>query len=83
MPAIASHVLGVLIAIFAFIGLAPGAGPGTLWVVGVLGILAFIAPWVLGYASQSSAFWPHIILDAVTIIIATIGIFARPSDPAA
>ncbi len=72
-------VLGALIAIFAFIGLvAHTIGSWVQWVVGILGILTFISPWVLGFAGLASAFWTCIILGAIAVIVAAIGIFARP-----
>jgi hypothetical protein len=72
-------VLGTLIAIFAFIGLvAHTTGGWTQWIVLILGILSFISPWVLGYANVMSAFWANIILGAIAVIFAAIGIFARP-----
>ncbi len=79
---VASLVLGALIAIFAFIGMARGAGLWTMWVSGILGILAFIAPWVLGFANLSTAFWAHIILGAIAVIFAAIDVFVRPATPA-
>jgi hypothetical protein len=72
-------VLGGLIAIFAFIGLvAHTAGSWTRRVVGIPGILSLVSPWVLGYANLTSAFWANIILGAIAVIFAAIGIFARP-----
>jgi hypothetical protein len=72
-------VLGALIAIFAIIGLAAHtAGTWIQWVVGILGILSFISPWVLGYANLMPAFWANIILGAIAVIFAAIGLFARP-----
>jgi hypothetical protein len=73
-------VLGALIALFAFIGLVTHTASGwTQWLVGILGILSFISPWVLGYANLSSALWANLILGAIAIIFAAIGLFVRPS----
>ena len=78
-----SLILGALMAIFAFIGLASRrTGDWTQWLVGILGILAFISPWVLGFASLGTAFWSCIILGAIVVIVAAIGIFARPTTTA-
>ncbi len=82
-PAYASWILGALIAIFAFIGLAPAAGLWTMWVSGILGILAFIAPWVLGFStSMMTGSWAFWVLGAISVIFAAIDIFARPAQPA-
>ncbi len=72
-------VLGALIVVFALIGLfVRGTSAWTHWVVGILGILSFISPWVLGYANVMPAFWANIILGAIAVIFAAIGIFVRP-----
>ncbi len=77
-----SWILGALIAIFAFIGLMSRAvGDWTQWIAGICGILAFISPWVLGFANVSGAFWASLILGAVAVVVAAIGIFVRPSTP--
>ncbi len=73
--------LGALIVIFALVGLfVRGAAMWTHWVVGILGVLSFVSPWVLGYSSLTSAFWANIVLGAVAIIFALVGLFVkRPS----
>jgi hypothetical protein len=72
-------VLGALIVVFALIGLfVRGTSMWTHWLVGILGILSFVSPWVLGYADVASAFWANIILGAIAVIFAAIGIFVRP-----
>ncbi len=83
MAGYASWILGALIAIFSFIGLARGAGLWTMWVAGILGILAFIAPWVLGFTSVTSAAWACWVLGAISVIFAAIDIFVRPVQPVA
>jgi hypothetical protein len=75
-----SWILGALIAIFAFIGLlSKTVGDWSQWIVGICGVLAFISPWVLGFASNGSAFWSCLILGGVAAIVAAIGIFVRPT----
>ncbi|HEX9115314.1 MAG TPA: SPW repeat protein [Anaerolineae bacterium] len=64
--------------IFALIGLfAHGASLWTSGVVGILGILSFISPWVLGYSTLMSAFWANLILGAIAVIFAVIGLLVR------
>ncbi len=75
-PALASWILGALIAIFAFIGLAPAAGLWTMWVSGILGILAFLAPWVLGYSGSGNPAYACWVLGAIAVIFAAIDVFA-------
>jgi hypothetical protein len=75
-------ILGALIAILAGIGIARrSVGDWSQWAVGILGILAFISPWVLGFANLATAFWSCIILGAIAVICAAIGLFVRPAAP--
>jgi hypothetical protein len=75
-----SLILGFLIALFAFWALlARHIGGWSQWAVLVLGVLTFIAPWVLGFAGQVSAFWTCIIIGAISVVVAAIGIFMRPT----
>ncbi len=75
-------VLGALIVIFALVGLFAHAGSWSHWVVGILGVLSFISPWVLGYSNLMPAFWANIILGAIAVIFAAIGLFAHRSATA-
>ncbi len=76
-------VLGALIVIFALVGLFTRTGNWSQWVVGILGILSFISPWVLGYSNLMPAFWANIILGAIAVIFAAIGLFVYRSATAA
>jgi uncharacterized membrane protein HdeD (DUF308 family) len=46
------------------------------WVVGLAGILAILAPFVLGFSSVSGALWTAIILGAVITLLAGSKVFA-------
>ncbi|MEU6644282.1 SPW repeat protein [Saccharomonospora sp. NPDC046836] len=61
-------VLGVLIALDGLLSLAM---PGLVYGEGVqvvLGVLAFISPWVIGYMSFTGAAWTTWIIGALTIL---------------
>ncbi|NIJ11072.1 uncharacterized membrane protein HdeD (DUF308 family) [Saccharomonospora amisosensis] len=61
-------VLGALIALD---GLASLARPGMVYGEGiqiVLGALAFISPWVMGYTELTGAAWTSWIVGALTVI---------------
>jgi uncharacterized membrane protein HdeD (DUF308 family) len=45
------------------------------WVVGILGILSFIAPWVLGFSAKATALWTSLVLGAAIAILAGIKVF--------
>ncbi len=78
-----SWILGALIAIFAIVGLfSEAAGSWSEWISGICGILAFISPWVLGFTNITSAFYASLVLGAIAVIFAAIGIFVHPAATA-
>ncbi|SEP50289.1 SPW repeat domain-containing protein [Amycolatopsis saalfeldensis] len=61
-------VLGALVAIDGLVSLgAPGAVYGEGIQI-VLGVLLFIAPWVIGYTEMNGASWTSWVAGALTII---------------
>jgi hypothetical protein len=63
-------VLGVLTAV---IGLWSLGQPGALaseWITLVLGVLLFLAPWVLGYSALSGAAWTSWVIGVIDVIMA-------------
>ncbi len=42
------------------------------WLTGFLGILLILAPFVLGYSSDSVALWSNIILGAIVLVVSVI-----------
>ncbi len=50
------------------------------WVTGVMGILAIIAPFVLGFTALTTAMWASIILGVVTLVLSAIELFRRPAE---
>jgi len=46
------------------------------WITGILGILLIIAPFLLGYRSDSPAMWSNLILGAIVVLVSAIkGLF--------
>ncbi len=45
------------------------------WVTGLMGILAIIAPFVLGFTAVSVAMWASIILGVITLILSAVVLF--------
>ncbi|MFF4593633.1 SPW repeat protein [Amycolatopsis sp. NPDC001319] len=73
-------ILGALIAIDGLVSLA---APGAVYGEGiqvVLGVLLFIAPWVMGYTELNGASWTSWVAGALTIIA---GAAAMPMATAA
>ncbi len=68
-------VLGVVLAGSALWSLqAPGA-VASEWVHAILGVLMFVAPWVLSYANEAGAAWSSWIIGLVAVIV---GLWALP-----
>ncbi len=42
------------------------------WATGILGILLIIAPFVLGFSSDTTAMWSCVVLGAITLIVSII-----------
>ncbi|HEY2061487.1 MAG TPA: SPW repeat protein [Amycolatopsis sp.] len=73
-------ILGALVAIDGLVSLgAPGAVYGEGIQI-VLGVLLFIAPWVIGYTELNGASWTSWVAGALTIIV---GAAAMPVAQAA
>jgi SPW repeat len=69
-------VLGVLIAAASLAPLAGRTMDAMEYAHVVLGVLLFIAPWVLGYADLTGAAWTSWIVGAVTVVV---GLAALPA----
>jgi general stress protein CsbA len=42
------------------------------WLTGILGILLIVAPFALGYRSDSPALWSNIILGLIVLVVSAI-----------
>ncbi len=42
------------------------------WATGILGVLMIIAPFVLGFSTDTTAMWSLVILGAITLIVSII-----------
>lgn len=68
-------VLGAAVALVSLFALVQPQQIGvTEWVTLVLGVLLFIAPWVMGYSDGITAAWVSWIGGAVTVIISALGL---------
>jgi len=61
-------VLGALLVIGSAISLAAPGSVSMEWVIAVLGVLLFISPWVLGFASDRGPAWTAWITGGVAVI---------------
>lgn len=65
----------VLIGASIFEGIAAGRERWEYWVVGIAGLVAIFAPFVLGFSTLSVALWTLVIIGLVTILAAGAKLF--------
>ncbi|ARQ14485.1 SPW repeat-containing protein (plasmid) [Rhizobium etli] len=51
------------------------------WLNLVLGIWAFVAPWVLGFSAIAAAMWAHVIVGIVVAVLAAGSIWFTHNHP--
>lgn len=49
------------------------------WVAGIAGIVAILAPFVLGFSAVSAALWTNIILGGIVAVLAGYQVFGNPN----
>ena len=71
-PALWSNViLGIIVLLVsAWKGFRPDQTRWEYWVAAIMGILAIIAPFVLGFSIMVSALWASVILGLIVLILA-------------
>ena len=75
-----SLLLGAVVFVVSVIkGVVHDANNWEYWVNGVLGILAIIAPFVLGFAGMVGALWASIVLGAIVLILCAIEVLRAPA----
>jgi hypothetical protein len=67
-------IFGVLIAAVAVASMLRAA-PWQIWVMLILGIWVFIAPWLLGFSGASGAAWDHWIVGAVVFLVSLSALY--------
>lgn len=75
-------VLGVLLFAVALYHLAYPQGTWEEWAEGVLGILAFIAPWILGFAALSPTNYIAWVIGVLAVILAGWELLTSPEEAA-
>ena len=63
-------VLGVLLVVVALWALAAPFSTAAVWIVGALGVLVFLSPWVLGFAGLANPAWSAWITGVVVAVAA-------------
>lgn len=73
-----SIILGIVIlAVSAYKALAQDVAKWEYWLAGIAGILAIIAPFVLGFSSSTerTEMWTSIVLGGVVVVLAAYVLF--------
>jgi bacteriorhodopsin len=78
-----SVILGAAVVIVSLIkGLVNDTAQWEYWLVGLFGLAAIVAPFVLGFSNNTRSEWTSIILGALAIIFSAYQIFyAKPGTP--
>ncbi len=65
----------VLVVASVFEGVAADKERWEYWVVGIMGVGAILAPFVLGFSALTAALWTLVIVGVVTILVAGAKLF--------
>jgi hypothetical protein len=61
--------LGALLVISSIVSLARPNVTATEWATTALGVLLFVAPWVVGYTGVTGAAWTSWLVGAVVVVV--------------
>jgi uncharacterized membrane protein len=70
MAAWTAYVGGVLLVIVGLVDLARPENPAGEWAAGVIGVLIFISPWVLGFSGLTPMAWSAWIIGVLSVALA-------------
>jgi hypothetical protein len=75
----ASIILGAVVALAEFFkALANDRSKWEYWVATITGLLAFIAPFVLGFSAMAGVLWSMVVLGGLVAILAGYEVFQTP-----
>ena len=63
--------LGALLAISSIMSLARPNATATEWATILLGVLLFVAPWIVGYAGLTGAAWTSWLVGAIVVVVSS------------
>ena len=70
-------ILGIVAAVVGLVSLARPGMVALEWVMVVVGVLMFIAPWVIGFTAMAGMAWTAWIVGVVLIVV---GLLALPES---
>jgi hypothetical protein len=76
LAAFTAYVGGALLVIIGLFDLANPESQAGEWVEGVVGVLVFISPWVLGFSSLTMMAWSAWIIGVVSVVLVASVLFA-------
>jgi len=81
---VAMITLGALLVISSIVSLARPNVTATEWATTLLGVLLFVAPWVVGYTALTGAAWTSWLVGVVVVMVSLTVVRAsnRNSRPA-
>ena len=65
---VAMITLGALVAISSLVSLARPNASAAVWATTGLGVLVFVAPWVVGYAGLTGAAWTSWLVGVIVVV---------------
>ena len=71
-----AYIGGVLLVIVGLFNLANPSNQAGEWTEGVLGVLVFISPWVLGFSGFTMLAYSAWIIGVLTVVLAASVLFA-------
>ena len=77
-------VLGAVLAVTALFSLALPGIVATEWLTVLIGVLLFVAPWVLTYTDRTGASWTSWVVGAIAVVLGglTLSTGSRPGRQA-
>jgi uncharacterized membrane protein HdeD (DUF308 family) len=66
---VAMVTLGVLLALSSIVSLARPNVIATEWATILIGVLLFVAPWVVGYSGLTGAAWTSWLVGAIVVVV--------------
>ena len=67
-------VLGAVLAVTALFSLALPGIVATEWLTVLIGVLLFVAPWVLTYTDRTGASWTSWVVGAIAVVLGGVSV---------
>jgi hypothetical protein len=62
-------ILGALVVVSSLVALAMPALAAAEWLTALVGVLLFVAPWVLGFTDRVGASWTAWVVGAIAVVL--------------